>query len=123
MTFLILHPGESVMHHLLLLFVFIGWILFLFLSWQIALPLYVIGVIISLTVYWKIILSQRRRPIIGKRAMIGDQAVVVNLKEGEAEVEYQGEIWRAVSAQPLHRDQQVIIEGVEGLTLKVKPVP
>jgi membrane-bound serine protease (ClpP class) len=111
------------MHHLLLLVVLFGWIVFLFLSWQIALPLYVMGIVISLAIYWKIILAQRRRPIIGKRAMIGDQAVVVNLKEGEAEVDYRGEIWRAVSSQPLHIDQNVIIEGVEGLILKVKPAP
>jgi len=111
------------MHHLLLLVVLLGWILFLFLSWQIALPLYVIGVVISLAVYWKIILSQRRRPVIGRRAMIGDRAVVVSLKEGEVEVEYQGEIWRAVSSQPLRAGQKVVIEGVEGLTLRVKPAP
>jgi membrane protein implicated in regulation of membrane protease activity len=111
------------MHHLLLLVLLLGWILFLFLSWQIALPLYVIGVIISLAIYWKIVLAQRRRPAIGKRAMIGDQAVVVSLKEGEAEVDYKGEIWRAVSTQPLRVDQSVIIEGVEGLILRVKPAP
>jgi len=109
------------MHHLLLLVVLLGWILFLFLSWQIALPLYVIGAIISLAVYWKIVLAQRRRPVIGKRAMAGDQAVVVSLKEGEAEVDYQGEIWRAVSSQPLQAGQKVVIEGVEGLILRVKP--
>jgi len=111
------------MHHLLLLVVLFGWILFLFLSWQIALPLYVLGVIISLTIYWKIILAQRRRPIIGKRAMIGDQAVVIRAQADEIEVDYQGEIWRAISSQPLQVDQKVIIEGVEGLILKVKPIP
>jgi membrane protein implicated in regulation of membrane protease activity len=111
------------MHHLLLLVVLFGWILFLFLSWQIALPLYVIGVIVSLAIYWKIILAQRRRPIIGKRAMIGDQAIVVRAEADEVEVDYQGEIWRAISSQPLQVDQKVIIERVEGLILKVKPVP
>ena len=111
------------MHHLLLLFVLIGWILFLFLSWQIALPLYVMGVIISLAIYWKVIQAQRRRPVIGKRAMVGDQAVVVRVEAEEVEVEYQGETWHAVSSQPLHNGQKVIIEGVEGLILRVKPAP
>jgi membrane protein implicated in regulation of membrane protease activity len=111
------------MHHLLLLVVLLGWILFLILSWQIALPLYLIAVIISLAIYWKIIQSQRRRPVIGKRAMIGHQAIVVRAEGSDIDVEYEGEIWRAVSAQPLHRDQQVIIEGVEGLILRVKPAP
>ncbi len=36
------------MHHLLLLVVLFGWVLFLIVSWEIALPLYVIAVIISL---------------------------------------------------------------------------
>ena len=111
------------MHHLLLLVVLFGWILFLFLSWELALPLYVIGVVISLAIYWKIILAQRRQPIIGKRAMIGDQAVVVRAEADEVEVDYQGEIWRAVSSQPLHVDQNVNIEAVEGLILRVKPAP
>jgi len=109
------------MHHLLLLVLLFGWILFLFLSWEIALPLYVVGVIISLSIYWKIILAQRRRPIIGKRAMIGDQAVVVRVEADEVEVEYQGETWRAISSQPLQPDQKVIIEAVDGLVLRVKP--
>ena len=111
------------MHHLLLLVVLFGWILFLFLSWEIALPLYVIGVIISLTIYWKIIQAQRKAPAIGKRAMIGDQAVVVRVEGIDVEVEYEGEIWRAVSAQPLSEGQQVTIEDVKGLTLEVAPLP
>ena len=110
------------MHHLLLLVVLLGWILFLILSWQIALPLYMIAVIISLLIYWKIIQAQRRQPVIGKRAMIGDQAVVVKAEGSDIEVEYQGEIWRAVSGQSLQVGQTVIIEGVEGLILRVVPL-
>jgi membrane protein implicated in regulation of membrane protease activity len=110
------------MHHLLLLVVLIGWILFLFLSWQIALPLYVMGIIISLSLYWKIIKAQRRRPAIGKRAMIGDQAVVVRTEANEVEVEYQGESWRAISSQPLQPGQKVTIEAVEGLVFRVVPL-
>jgi membrane-bound serine protease (ClpP class) len=110
------------MHHLLLLVVVFGWILLLFLSWQLALPLYVIAVIISLMIYWKIIKAQRKAPVIGKRAMIGDQAVVVRVDGEDIEVEYEGEMWRAVSPEPLQKGQRVIIKGVEGLTLRVVPV-
>ncbi len=110
------------MHHLLLLVVLLGWILFLFLSWQIALPLYVMGVIISLAIYWKIIQALRKMPVMGKRAMIGHQAIVVSVEGSDIEVQYEGEIWRAVSSQPLQAGQKVMIEGVEGLTLTVKPV-
>ena len=51
--------------------------------------------------------------------MIGDRAVVVSVKGNEAEVEYQCETWRAVSPKTLNPGQQVVIEGVDGLTLRV----
>jgi membrane-bound serine protease (ClpP class) len=110
------------MHHLLLLVVLFGWVLFLFLTWQIALPLYVIGIIVSLMAYRKIMQAQRKIPVIGKRAMIGEKAVVVHIEGSEVEVEYEGEIWRAISLQPLQPGQEVIIEAVEGLTLRVASV-
>jgi membrane-bound serine protease (ClpP class) len=110
------------MHHLLLILPLLGLILFIFLPWPAALPLYVILLIGSLGIYWKIIQAQRRRPTIGKRAMIGDQAAVVRVKGDDVEVEYEGEIWRAISTQPLEPGQQVIIKAVEGLTLQVMPL-
>ncbi len=109
------------MHHLLLLVVLFGWILFLYLSWQVALPVYVVAVVISLAVYWKITEARRKTPVIGKRAMIGGKALVARIKGDDIDVEYEGEIWRAVSPEPLHQGQRVIIKGVEGLVLKVVP--
>ena len=110
------------MHHLLLILPLLGLILFVFLLWQVALPLYMVMLVVSLGIYWKIIQAQRRRPVIGKRAMIGGRAVVVRIGGDVVEVEYEGEIWRAVSPEPLHQGQQVIIESVEGLILRVAPL-
>jgi membrane-bound serine protease (ClpP class) len=110
------------MHHLLLILPLLGLMLFVFLVWQVALPLYMVMLVVSLAIYWKIIQAQRRRPVIGKRAMIGDRAVVVRVGGDAVEVEYEGEIWRAVSPEPLHQGQQVIIESVEGLILRVAPL-
>lgn len=109
------------MHHLLLVLPLLGFALFIFLRWQVALPLYMVMLVVSLAIYWKIIQAQRRRPVIGKRAMIGDRAVVVRVDGDAAEVEYEGEIWRASSPQPLQPGQQVVIEAVEGLALQVSP--
>jgi membrane-bound serine protease (ClpP class) len=110
------------MHHLLLVLPLLGLILFVFLLWQVALPLYMVMLVVSLGIYWKIIQAQRRRPVTGKRAMIGDRAVVVRVGGDAVEVEYEGEIWRAVSPEPLHQGQRVIIESVEGLILRVAPL-
>jgi membrane protein implicated in regulation of membrane protease activity len=109
------------MHHLLLVLPLLGLVLFIVLRWELALPLYVIILFVSLGIYWKIIQAQRRRPVMGKRAMIGDQAVVVKVEEGNTEVECEGEIWRAVSVHTLQPGQQVIIEAIDGLTLRVAP--
>ena len=109
------------MHHLLLILPLLGLILFVFLLWQVALPLYMVMLVVSLGIYWKIIQAQRRRPVIGKKAMIGGRAVVVRVGGDAVEVEYEGEIWRAVSLEPLHQGQQVIIEAMEGLALRVSP--
>jgi membrane protein implicated in regulation of membrane protease activity len=44
--------------------------------------------------------------------------VIAGKKDGE--VQWQGEIWHAVSNRPLMLGDEVIIEEVEGLTLRVR---
>ena len=109
------------MHHLLLALPLVGLVLFLILPWPAASPLYIVVFVGSLGIYWKILQAQRRRPVTGKRAMIGGQAVVVRAEGNEVEVDYQGEIWRAISPEPLHQGQHVIVEAIEGLSLRVTP--
>jgi membrane protein implicated in regulation of membrane protease activity len=111
------------MHNLLLFLPLLALGLFFILPWQAALPLYVLILIVSIIGYWKALQAQRQPPVMGRRAMIGDRAVVVKAERGELEVEYKGEIWNAVSSQPLQVGQMVIIEKVEGLILHVAPLP
>jgi membrane protein implicated in regulation of membrane protease activity len=47
--------------------------------------------------------------------------VVASAGEGQAEVQYHGETWQAISSEPLHPGQAVVIEAVEGLALRVTP--
>jgi membrane protein implicated in regulation of membrane protease activity len=111
------------MHNVLLFLPLLAVGLFFILPWQAALPLYGLILIGSIIGYWKAFQAQRLPPVMGKRVMVGDQAVVVKAERDEAEVDYRGEIWKAASLQPLYRGQQVIIEKVEGLTLRVAPLP
>ena len=110
------------MHHAFLFVPLIALILFLLLPWPYALALYVPIAGVSLLGYWKALQVQRRPPVIGKRAMIGGHAEVVSSKQGELEVHYRGETWWATSSQTLQRGQEVVIEGIEGLTLRVEPL-
>ncbi len=111
------------MHNLLLFLPLLALGLFFVLPWQAALPLYGLILVISLIGYWKGFQAQRQPPIMGRKVMVGEGAKVVKTEGDEVEVDYRGEIWKAVSAQPLHIGQQVAIEKVEGLTLRVSPLP
>ncbi len=75
----------------------------------------------SLAIARKVMRAQLGPPASGREAMARAQAVVVSVANGQAEVHYKGETWRAVSAQPLRIGEQVLIEAVEGLTLRVSP--
>ena len=111
------------MHHLLLFLPLLALLLFYLLPWPVALPVYALILIGSIIGYWKALQAQRQPPLMGRKAMIGDRAVVVKAEKGELEVEYKGEIWNAVSPQPLQSGQEVIVEKVEGLVLQVTPAP
>ena len=111
------------MHHILLAMPILALVLFIFLPWPIALALYIPIAAVSVFGYWKAFQALRRSPVSGQGAMIGGQAEVVSSNDSQIEVRYHGEIWHAVSAQPLQSGQQVIIEDIEGLTLQVAPLP
>jgi membrane protein implicated in regulation of membrane protease activity len=85
------------MHNVLLFLPLLALGLFFVLSWKAALPLYGLILIASIMAYWKAIQAQRLPPVMGKRVMVGDQAVVVKAERGGVEVDYRGEIWKAAS--------------------------
>ncbi len=97
-------------------------VLFFIVPWRVALPLYVFLSVGSYFLRRKVTQPQRWRPVIGKRAMIGDRATVVSVRGNEVEVAYHGETWQAVSARPLTPGQQVVINNMEGLILEVAPL-
>lgn len=109
------------MHHWLILVPLLALTLFIFLPWQLALAAYLPVLAVVGYTYLKIRQAQHQPPVTGEGSMIGGRAVVVSARRGEMEVHFRGETWHAVSSQPLHRGQEVIIEDVEGLTLHVVP--
>lgn len=110
------------MAHIFMFMPFLALVLFLFLPWQRALPLYLPIAISSAAIARKAMQAQREPPVSGEEAMIGDRAVVTGTGKRAARVHYRGETWRAVSSRSLHRGEKVVIEDVEGLTLRVMPL-
>jgi membrane protein implicated in regulation of membrane protease activity len=59
--------------------------------------------------------SKRRRSPVGAEALVGQTAVVAT----PTQVRVAGELWEARSDDPLVPGRQVVVRGVEGLTLLV----
>jgi len=66
----------------------------------------------------------RKKPVTGKEGMIGVRGVALDSIEpnGEGQIRVRGEIWRAVSDEPIGAGQKVIVKAINGLTLLVAPV-
>jgi len=109
------------MPHIFMLTPVLALLLFVFLPWRVAPPLYVPITIGSLAIARKGMQAQREPPGSGREVMIGEQTVVTSVSDEQAKVHYNGETWRAVSAQTLQTGEQAIIEAVEGLALRVSP--
>jgi membrane-bound serine protease (ClpP class) len=67
------------------------------------------------------IASQRRRPTTGAAGMIGEAARVMSpiAPGAPGRVATHGEIWTARCEEPIEEGEDVIVTGVEGLTLRV----
>lgn len=66
----------------------------------------------------KAIAVRRRPPQVGPQQIIGMEGVV---RAGSL-VFVRGELWHAESDRPLHEGEQVQVEALEGLSLRVRPV-
>lgn len=68
-------------------------------------------------------LSRRRGPAVGVEAMLGQTATVVAPCRPLGQVRIQGELWQARCEAGADAGDRVRVEGIEGLTLVVAPVP
>jgi membrane-bound serine protease (ClpP class) len=67
-----------------------------------------------------VVQAQRRRPLTGASAMVGEKGVAATPLEPQGWVLIHGERWRAVAATPVTAGETVTVTAVEGLTLKVR---
>jgi membrane-bound serine protease (ClpP class) len=75
-----------------------------------------------MAIVW-IALKARQRPVVsGREQLLGERGSALENFETEGEVFVHSERWAAVSETPLKRGQVVEVTGIDGLTLKVRPV-
>lgn len=95
-------------------------------GYGIAMPV-VIGVAIAAAgvlvgIVWMAARSHKQPVVSGREEMLGAIAEVVADFEGRGSVHVHGERWQAQSEVPLQRGQRVVVSGMHGLVLDVRPV-
>ena len=71
--------------------------------------------------FWSV-KNRKKRSVCGVTGMLGNVAKVKQWEKTEGQVFINGELWRAVSDVPLSPGDRAVIQHMEGLILKVKPL-
>jgi membrane-bound serine protease (ClpP class) len=84
-----------------------------------------VGLVAGLLLLWLLsylVKARRQGAVSGRDRIIGGHAVAIESFVGEGKVWIEGESWSAVSKLPVEKDQVVLVQDLDGLTLTVEPV-
>jgi membrane-bound serine protease (ClpP class) len=92
------------------------------LSWGV-----IAGATLTTTLFFLVIVgaglrAQRRRVVTGAAGLVGRTGLTLGRLDPDGSVRVGDEIWRAVSASPVDVGSAVEIMGIDGLTLRVRPM-
>ena len=90
-------------------------------SWAVILPVVALASAFTLLVIGTGINALRRRPATGREEMVGLVGVARTALAPDGQLAVRGELWEAVSEQPVSPGEQVEVTAVDGLRLRVKP--
>jgi membrane-bound serine protease (ClpP class) len=90
-------------------------------SWTVILPVVTLASAFTLLVIGTGLNALRRRPATGREEMVGLVGIARTALAPEGQLAVRGELWEAVSEQPVSAGEQVEVTAVDGLRLRVKP--
>jgi membrane-bound serine protease (ClpP class) len=90
-------------------------------SWAVILPVVTLASAFTLLVIGTGLNALRRRPATGREEMVGLVGTATTALAPEGQLAVRGELWEAVSEQPVSAGDQVEVTAVDGLRLHVKP--
>ncbi len=91
-------------------------------SWSVILPVVALAAGFSLFIVGMGVRAMRRRPVTGREEMIGLVGTVKTALTPHGQLAVHGELWEAVSEQPLQPGEEAEVTAVDGLRLHVKPL-
>ena len=65
--------------------------------------------------------AHRRKVTTGEEGLVGEIGTVVEALHPEGKISVHGEIWAAVAKNPMKKGEKVVVDGVEGMVVKVSP--
>ncbi len=80
-----------------------------------------IGSLGLMGIVWFAVRARNRPVVSGREQLIGATGAALEDFESEGEVFVHSERWHAVSESPIQADQAILVIGLDGLTLKVRP--
>ncbi|MEW6245721.1 MAG: nodulation protein NfeD [Nitrospirota bacterium] len=95
---------------------------FLQISWSVILPVVAMAAFFTLFIVGMGLRALKPRPLTGREGMVGLIGVAKTALAPRGQLSVHGELWEAVSEQPLQPGDQAEVTRVEGLKLYVKPV-
>ena len=90
-------------------------------SWAVILPVVTLASVLTLLVIGTGIRALRRRPVTGREEMVGLVGIARTALAPDGQLAVRGELWEAVSEQPVSAGDEVEVTAVDGLRLRVKP--
>ncbi len=94
---------------------------FMKVSLEFLIPTMVTAAAIMLAMTWLAVKAQRRRPVTGAEGMVGTIALAKTDLKPRGKVLLQGELWDAISEEPIREGEEAEVKAIAGLTLTVGP--
>ena len=94
---------------------------FMQVSLTFLLPTILTTAALMLGITWLAVKARHRRPVSGVESLVGAVAVAKTDLNPRGQVFVQGELWEALSEQPVQAGQETKVTGIDGLTLRVAP--
>lgn len=90
-------------------------------SWAVIVPVVTLASAFTLLVIGTGVNALRRRPVTGREGMVGLVGIARTALAPDGQLAVHGELWEAVSEQPVSAGAEVEVTAVDGLRLRVKP--
>ncbi|MEP6887330.1 MAG: nodulation protein NfeD [Nitrospirales bacterium] len=96
---------------------------FLQISWAVIVPVIGVAALVTLAMVGMGVRTMRRRPVTGSEGMVGLVGVAKTALAPRGQIAVRGELWEAMSEDPVEAGRMVEVTAIEGLKLRVKSTP